>query len=421
MFVPLYHKTDRMKHLLIIFSFLLAFTSCSKDDDIKTSPNRITPAPRTVIVYMSGENDISSYLSADLQELIAGRRQLVGDANLVVFVDKASTAEKPFIAKITTDTQHPLDTLYKYSDDFYASDPDAMRDVIERAVTFCPATRDYGLILWGHASGWVVEKDSIASKRAYGRDTGNNYAGKSGKWMNIPSMRRALQMAGIHWKFIFCDCCNMQCVEVAYELRPQTDYFIASPAEITGVGAPYDTMVKDFFITDDKTMGIQMCVDYNAQFDYVGGHLPISVVQSDKLEALAKATSLILPDVDSYLKTAENPTKGLIYYYAYNYNYEREKTLYDMYGLIRAALAGQPEKLEAWETAFNETVIYSETSTRWHAQTINFSDFSVTPDNYGGISMFFPMAKYANASHDYNQDIRNFLWYYAVGWSALGW
>ena len=39
----------------------------------------------------------------------------------------------------------------------------------------------------------------------------------------------------------------MQSVEVAYELRDCSEYFIGSPTEIPGPGAPYKAVVPEMF------------------------------------------------------------------------------------------------------------------------------------------------------------------------------
>ena len=410
-----------MRHLLILFATLFVFLSCSKDDGPTSSP--VYKATRTVIAYMAGENDLSSILQEDISEMVAGRKEVADDANLVVFVDKADKDTRPFIARITKDEIHPVDTLYKYEEDFVSSDPEAMRDVIARSIAFCPATRDYGLVLWGHADGWIIESDSVAAaRRAYGRDTGDNTTSKTkGKWLNIPSMRQALEATGVHWKFIFCDCCNMQAIEAAYELRNLTDYIIASPAEITGSGAPYDVIVKDFYLQDDNSLVTSLCSDYHAQADYVGGHLPISAIRTSEVEQLASATRRVLPAVSHYLATADDPTLGIIYYYAYDRVLEKEKVMYDMRDMIRAALQGEPEAYTEWQKAFYQAVVCWEMSNYWHANTIYFSDFTVTEERYGGVSMFFPLEKYATSHNNYNETIKRMSWYYAVGWPELGW
>ena len=88
-----------------------------------------------------------------------------------------------------------------------------------------------------------------------------------------------------------------------------------------------------------------------------------------------------------------------------------------MNDMIRASLANEPEKYEKWATAFFEAVFYSETSSRWHSNTIQQPfDFEVTSEKFGGMSMFFPLPKYEQSKHNYNEEIKQMQWYQAVGW-----
>lgn len=401
----------------------MLFTACQKDEEAAPY-NPVKDVKHTVLVYMPSENNLSSYVQSDINEMIKGRQLVGDDCDLLIFVDRASKTEMPFIARINNSYEQPVDTLYKYPTDFYSSEPAKFQEVLQRMISFSPKSQDYGLVLWGHANGWILENDGTnVIRRAYGVDNGNNEATSQVKeparWLNIPDMATSFKQVGKHWRFLFFDCCNMQNAEVAYELRSTTDYIIASPAEITGEGAPYDKLAADFFIEDTEQMAIKTCADYYAQLDYVGGHLPISVVKTSQMQALADATKNILPEIQAWLQTS-NPTQGIIYYYNYDsaYKPEREKIMYDMNDMIRAALADAPEKFDAWKKALTNAVIYAEMSTRWHANSVNFNDFTVTEEKYGGISMFFPLAKYANASHDYNNDIKKLAWYQAVGWNA---
>lgn len=382
---------------------------------------------------MAAENNLSNIAQLNLTSMIAGRRLAAADENLVVFVDRASSKELPFLALVTTNEQQPLDTLYRYEEDFYASSAQMMTDVLSRAVQLCPATEDYGLVLWGHANGWIIENDSIAStkKRAYGVDSGNNGATLSGKWMNIPSMREALELLPVKFKFIFADCCNMANAEIAYELRNVTEYLIASPAEITGNGAPYGSVVKDFFKHNDKEMYQSLCDDYYAQKDAANGHTPLVAINTSAMEALAAATRGVLPQINDYITANTTATQGMIYYYAWDLSREAEKTLYDMNDMVRSSLGSDATDYANWLATFRQAVVYSKTSTYWHANEVNFLDFTTTgriggcflhgDDSFGGMSMFFPMEKYNTVTHRYNESIKQLAWYYAVGWPEVGW
>ena len=415
-----------MKHLFAIITTILLLTACQKDEEAAPY-NPVKDVKHTVLVYMPSENNLSPYAQSDINEMIKGRQLVGDDCDLLIYVDRASKTEMPFIARINNSNEQPVDTLYKYPTDFYSSEPAKFQEVLQRMISFSPKSQDYGLVLWGHANGWILENDGQnVIRRAYGVDNGNNESTQMVKeparWLNIPDLAKCFQQVGKHWRFLFFDCCNMQNAEVAYELRGTTDYIIASPAEITGVGAPYDKLVADFFIEDTEQMAIKTCADYHAQLDYIGEHLPISVVKTSQMQALAEATKNILPEIQAWLQTS-NPTQGIIYYYNYDSDYKRNyfpeygKVMYDMNDMIRASLANEPEKYEKWATAFFEAVFYSETSSRWHSNTIQQPfDFEVTSEKFGGMSMFFPLPKYEQSEHNYNEEIKQMQWYQAVGW-----
>ena len=415
-----------MKHLLTIISAILLFTACSKDDDSPSTPPEPEPARRTVIVYMVGENNLDPYMQNDINEMRQGRKQVAASENLVLYVDKLSKTEMPFIAKINTDGN--LDTLYRYEQDFYSSDPDNMIDVIDRIYQMCPAKEDYGLVLWGHASGWLME-DSVATRRGYGIDTGNNelrtyFDERSkesllkGKWLNIPSMREAFKMLPMKWKFIMCDCCNMMNVEDGYELREVTDYLMGSPAEIPGYGAPYETIVPALFLHTENFY--QAVID--AYADAYPNRVPLSVIKTSEMEALAEATRPLLSHINEYVNNESNLMERHVYYNNTYVDGKRKHIMFDVREVVRKAFANEPSKYENWYQVFQRAVPYNRIAEMWQTDSfikINFNDFTVTDDYFSGVSMFFPMEQYGTEEWSCNKAIKKMSWYYAVGWPSL--
>ncbi len=415
-----------MKHLLTIISAILLFTACSKDDDSPSTPPEPEPARRTVIVYMVGENNLNPYMQNDINEMRQGRKQVAASENLVLYVDKLSKTEMPFIAKINTDGN--LDTLYRYEQDLYSSDPDNMIDVIDRIYQMCPAKEDYGLVLWGHASGWLME-DSVATRRGYGIDTGNNelrtyFDERSkesllkGKWLNIPSMREAFKMLPMKWKFIMCDCCNMMNVEDGYELREVTDYLMGSPAEIPGYGAPYETIVPALFLHTENFY--QAVID--AYADAYPNRVPLSVIKTSEMEALAEATRPLLSHINEYVNNESNLMERHVYYNNTYVDGKRKHIMFDVREVVRKAFANEPSKYENWYQVFQRAVPYNRIAEMWQTDSfikINFNDFTVTDDYFSGVSMFFPMEQYGTEEWSCNKAIKKMSWYYAVGWPSL--
>lgn len=372
---------------------------------------------RTVMVYMSGDNDLSSYAQMDINEMIAGASNIPTKNNLVVFVDRQKTGERPFIAKVTGNQQQPLDTLYKYSSDFYACDPEQFSAVLQRMTTLCPA-REYGLVLWGHASGWVVPTDTIKSNRAYGKD-GN-------KWMNITQMAVALKSLP-KMKFIFADCCNMMCAEVGYELRNATEYLIGSPCEIPGNGAPYDQVLPHLF--KDGTALYKGIIDA-----YYEGHnstatfgVPMSVIDTKYVSDLAVATAGILEQAKGgYPQKPDAPDLSGI---AFTFGYDVQM-MYDMRAVIERLVP--TDAFKQWDSVFQQAVPYYRMSMRWmtiydgRSGTYDllsaFDTFDPTL-SYGCVTMFLPHTGYGYEKGDlvYNERSKNFSWTHIMNWSRFGW
>lgn len=415
-----------MKQILFFMCCAVLITACKKDEEKKIPTN----AQRTVMVYMSGDNSLSPVVSEDIQEMLQGASGIPLNCNLVVFIDRSISSEKPFIARITKESK--LDTLYKYTNDFYASDPEKLSEVLKQITQLCPA-KEYGLALWGHASGWVVESDTIAQKRAYGID--NN------KWMNITQMAKALkglkdQNVLPKLSFIFADCCNMLCAENGYELRDVTDYLIGSPAEIPGYGAPYQLVVPHLFNSGSALYKgiIDTYYDYYADYSHLnyseksswpymedGYSVPLAVIDTKYIGELAYRTHDMLERATGgYPQYPNSPDLTSIAFYWYG----DVPMMYDMRAVMERLLSEADFKL--WEETYQLAVPYYRMSMKWMtiwgslARTFDTFDSNL---KYGCISMFIPQQNsyYSYGNMAYNKTSINFGWNQVMDWKRFGW
>ncbi len=413
-----------MKHLSAAVLALFALLSCSScgHDDPEPTPQTFG---RTVIVYMAAENNLSSYAQENIDDMMKGAKQLNANDRLLVFVDRNSKKEKPFIIRLTGNDAHPVDTLYKYTSDFYSSDAGKMKEVVEWCMSQCPS-ESYGLVLWGHADGWIVHTPTLRSlsrsnsirrrSRAFGWDTGDDISGDD-QWMEIADMRDALESLPHSFKFIFADCCAFQSVEVAYELRNVTDYIVASPAEIPGAGAPYKTVIPAMFNRTDDALCRQLCDLYN-EAGGTGNRVAISAVSTAQMTHLAEATrEVIINELNGKTFNME----GLVYYFNNVSMFSpAERIMYDMMDFMRQNTSS--ETYTKWKQVYDAAVVYKRLSTQWDTYAlVNFNDFTVTDDNFGGMSMFVPLERYNTTKENYNTLIKQTTWYEAVGWAAIGW
>lgn len=409
-----------MKYLLTVICFLVTFTSCHNDDDDPV----VTTKGRTVLIYMSAENRLNDFADVNISQMVKSSATLSKDDHLIAFIDRAKSDEKPYIASIA---DGKLTKVREFPTDINAADPREMCDIIKWTASNYPAD-DYSLVLWGHASGWIIE-DSIATrstggsgpKRAFGVDNGSNNPGSDyGKWMNTPSLAEYIVKSGIKFKFIFADICCFQCVENAYELRNATEWLIGSPAEIPGDGAPYDAMLQHFFNKkDDFYKGIiDEYENYYAthQFYNYTYSVPLSAVRTDRMEQLATAAKTLWQQMPQPWAQAD----GVIHYFG-KYSpaggaYDSSPIFYDAYDIVRANTS--ESTASAWRSALNDAVAYSSfnTSREWMtAGHVSFNNFTLDSSRMAIISMFVPLEIYESGAAQYNQMIKKMSWYYASG------
>lgn len=402
-----------MNYLYPLLCLVLFFTSC-KENKIYNNEK----AERTVIIYISAENNLSNIAIDDITEMVEGSKNMPANTNFIAFVDLADKSVLPYVLSFKNG-KSLTDTDITFNEDFYSSDPNMMHKVLSKIILKYPA-KSYGLVLWGHANGWFVENNSIdfnngVKRRAYGVDTGNNTSSTNRQyWMNIPDMAKCLERLPIKFDYIFADCCNFQCVEVAYELRNTADYIIGSPAEIPGNGAPYDKLLPSLLNTNELYYKDIVDVYYNhyyqkesSNYPNVDIGVPLSVISTKNISALASATKNISHELFSNEINIDNA----IYYYK-NWTC---KIMFDAKSLILNNFSVQ-EGVASWLNALDRTVIYKKRCSSWDTMlSISFSDFNVTDDNYGGISMFIPLEIYDIKFMDYNKNISQLQWFYDSG------
>ena len=396
-----------MKKLVFLMCLAL-LSACCKDDE------ETIPQTRTVLIYMSAENTLSYDSENDLEEIRKGSQELTNDDYLLVYYDRAKKDELPWLARIVKgqlkDSVSIADMQISEKDE-YASNPAVFEKVLSYAYSHYPATAGYGLTFWGHASGWLRE-DSIAHSRGYGIDNGTNSSSyDSGYWMNIPTLRQALEKQP-HLEFILADCCNFMCLETIYELCEVTDYIVGSAAEIPAQGAPYDKVVPEMFKRKDAAKAI-MTKYAESYKDY----LPLSVAKTVEVDALAEATRTVLKAIYSRLDSEYPDMTGLIHYYnEYRAQYHPYYNVFYDAGDFVKKYATEAEYKE-WKEALDRVIsdkIFSkkwDTNKSWYS---HYSDFEMTEERYHGVSMYVPQDPDLGYHKRYNDDLKLFGWYYAT-------
>lgn len=226
-----------LKTFLYLFLPLCFFASCEDDliDTIINGGNNETEEPDgvTYLLYMVGQNDLSYFLTDNINDLKKGLEQTDIEANILVYADINKEPELYLISKDETGTVTKK-TVKTYPDQ-YSVDPEVMKEVINYVFTTYPAARR-GITFSSHANGSLYTYKTVP-KRSFG------YEGSSGYGMNITDMREALDGCP-KLDLIMFDACLMASIETAYELKDNTHYFMATPNSVPGEGFPYDKLLS---------------------------------------------------------------------------------------------------------------------------------------------------------------------------------
>ena len=226
------------------------------------------------MVYMAGDNNLSSAGDADLAEM--RRVGSSGRVQVVVEFDNAGDAGTRRINIARDGVGEAVETLGETD----SGSPDVLSDFISWAAQNYPADR-YALILWNHGGGWApTEVDRIARSVAspgYGeRELAERSASPLGRVLFRSSLERIFGLAGPTERAICSDdgsghsldtlelgkviargaetigqpfdllgmdACLMSNLEVAYQLRDHVRYVVASEENEPADGWPYDRVL----------------------------------------------------------------------------------------------------------------------------------------------------------------------------------
>ena len=433
------NRIDMSKIILNIFllsSLLVGLVTSCGDDNNKDLPEK--KRSRTVLIFMCAENNLgTNFFANDSAEIVKGAANLPDNVNLLVYADRSSKAMKPYIAKVDKDGMH---IMKQYKADWYSTDKDNMSEIINWAFTKYPAD-SYAMTFWGHGNGWIMMPDkniakAKARRKAYGCDTGkDNPDGGDGneRYINIPELADVLSKTH-HLDYIFFDCCQMMCAELAYELRNVCDYIIGSPAEIPGCGAPYDHIISDLFLAKDNVGKaiVDDYIKYTNFSSFPADGLPMSVVKTSNMENLLHATQSAIDTLMVHYQYPDNIPVYDIIYYGINSQSANIAIYYDLRHIMRKYLS--QNDFNTWDNTFQQAVVYSvhpkdikETDLAdWlsnELSTSKFREFTLNDDNYGGLSMFIPQTYYSNVESKYlnpNVSINAYQWNKAIDWTKFG-
>lgn len=358
------------------------------EDGSKKSACTVTVEPgdpltgsRTVLVYIAGDNSLSSFALQDFAEMKIGMAAVENeDVHHLVYID---TGSSPRLIELRNEGGEIVETVVKTYGERNSVGVSETQEVFADVFSNSKYQADsYGLVYWSHGDGWLPYP-LRANSRWVGADGDNR--------MNISDFVEILKTAP-HFDFILFDACFMQSVEVAYELRDYTDYCIGSPTEIPGPGASYDFVVPAMYYSEDAAKDIAEAYyePYAAKYaagkdmtnDNWTGGVSVCALRTEPLAELAMLTKRMIPENIDYSKLRNSVS---------NYDRRGKRSdhigYYDLAGMMR--IMTDDSAYAAWKQVFDSAVAY------WATTPMNYSAFvfgMFSMENTNGVSCYIPSA-----------------------------
>ena len=399
--------------------FFWVATSCSSDSEdsfleevpFYDSPIEMgTPARRTCLVYIVGDNNLNGFVRSDLKEMLVAATSVPSDCYMLAYVDdlESSRILRFFNNNGVGDSVRVCD----FGCEMASCDTVYMRKVMEWVQLNSPAEK-MDVVFWSHASGWLYDDDRRPSLYSFGKD----YVGGAPLCTNVEEIAGVLRSLPMKPERVFFDACFMQGVECAYALRNSAEWVIASPAEIPGYGAPYHKVLPLIF---DSTAGIQAILDaYRLYYEGSGTGVVLSAVRCAAMEKLATAVSVAVKGcLSSYMRADYD---GLFAYLPGG-SWTAENKFPCFYDINSVMLKYLPyAEYSGFKEALDEAVPYRCASNMWVSGILPFKESEVyLSASWCGLSMYLPKntALYPN---NFNEDFSYTEWYKAAGWEEAGW
>ena len=189
----------------------------------------------TIMVYMSGDNNLEDYIVKDLELELAARGS-TADVQITALADRGPGYDKSRGDWQSTKLYHPTQGMLADAGSAVADwgernlgDPDTLADFVEWSKTNYPA-QHYALFFWGHGwgwhPGWTMEDDTPGSD---GLDPDE-----------VNSVQSRLGFIDV----VGYDACNMAQIEIMSLWAGKASALVGSQEYVNMDGIEYDTVIN---------------------------------------------------------------------------------------------------------------------------------------------------------------------------------
>lgn len=271
----------------------------------------------TLMVYIAGDNNLSEFALADLNELRAGTAN--ANVNIVVQMEYNGTfASSPTYTGGTTyrgAVSGPNSPHLTSIGSVNMSNKAALTDFINFGKTYYPA-QQYGLVLWSHGGGWKANKsyrgESSTARGALADDSVSGFMSMKDIQLGIANAMGTQKLDVLAF-----DACLMGHYEVAYELRNATKLLVASEELVPGPGMPYTAVVNALTANPTQTpvafanaMASAFNASYTASSDTTMSVFDTAQAATLHTAVLGLATALVTAPEPAVVTSAKAASNG---------------------------------------------------------------------------------------------------------------
>lgn len=286
--------------------------------------NKVSPKEWTVMVFVNAKNNLETYGLKDVNEM-----EKIGSSDKVNIVAELgrikgySTEDGDWVGSrrylVTKDADtskinSPVVMEIAKSD---MGDWNYLVNFVKWAKENYPAKK-YLLVVWNHGSGWNknLEIAELGGK-------GISYDDETGNHITTTQLRQALEQTG-RMNILAMDACLMQMIEVAYEVKNNANYIVASEETEPGDGYTYDTWLGPLVnkpAMSEEELSKVMVDSYGDHYQSINQG---STQSSIKAASLDSFTALVNDFADALMASndtanAKNArTKAQAFYYSSN-------------------------------------------------------------------------------------------------------
>ena len=270
-------------YIYIVILIFFSFISCTEEHSIE-----VPSARRTVLVYMSGDNNLSDETYTKIDSIASGwhnRRD-----NLLIYQDALGEKGTPSLLRVVASDTRPYTEVIKEYPEGNSASAEVFSEVMQDVFSLYPAP-GFGLLVFSHGTGWLPE-GMFTRPRSIMNDTGRE--------MEISDFARVIPDHA--FDFIILEACLMSGVEVAYELRNKADYLVASSAEILspGFSPVYPELINYLFEPEADLKSFVRCYyEYCNALPGVYRSVTMSLLRLGAMDGLAEVTRSVFLNAGS--------------------------------------------------------------------------------------------------------------------------